>query len=118
VFSLLLFYEGTLFGNTVNTDFGLNTGIMIHFPTRIASSLRLIDAYSCTLGLAKHSTKLHRNGGSPLPEANSSHLKMHGWKLKMSFLLAPDLFSGANCYFQGGYLSFDTLGTNRTRYSK
>ena len=35
-----------------------------------------------------------------LPESNSLHLKMDGWK--MNFLLGPGLFPEANCYFQGG----------------
>ena len=32
---------------------------------------------------------------STLPETNSSHLKMDGWKI--TYLLGPGLFSGANC---------------------
>ena len=40
-----------------------------------------------------------------LPETNSSHLKIGGWK--MNFLLGPGLFSGAFvcCSFSGVFFS-------------
>ena len=36
-----------------------------------------------------------------LPETNESHLKMDGWNTIVTFW--DGLFSGANCWLQGGY---------------
>ena len=39
---------------------------------------------------------------------NSSHLKIDGWKI--AFLFFDGIFSGAKCWFQGGYSSCDIPG--------